>query len=112
MRGTVLRLALAASVLSAPANAEPAAAVPTSLMGKAAVVCAKVADSGRVIDVFLVRSTGSKQADADLIDYIRNQRWPRAKAGESGRNSWQPVPVAFGNVAEPVPPARCAPPAR
>ena len=111
MRSLILLSAPAMlAALPAAAADSPPAAVPASLMNKAAVVCAKVARSGRVLEVFVVRSTGNPRADGDLVDYIRQQRWPEARPGEAGRDSWQPVPVAFGKVAPPAPPAACAPP--
>ena len=109
----VLTALLAAAACAAPAmaSASDRAPVPARLMNRAGVVCIKVAASGRVVDAFVVRSSGDGAADADMVDYVRALAWPKAPKAEATRNSWQPVPVAMGAVAIPSLPESCAPPA-
>lgn len=110
MKKLGLSLALAASFAAVPASAGELATVPSSLNDRSGVVCVKVNTAGKVVDVFLVRSTGDGTADADLVDWIRALTWPKAKQGDAARNTWQPLPVAMGKAPVPELPATCAPP--
>lgn len=103
-------LALAAGLAAVPALAAVTVPIPPSMMNRSAVVCVKVSAKGTVKDAFVVRSTGSTQADADMIEWIRKVPWPKAKSGDPTRNQWQPIPVAMGKAEAPELPDNCTPP--
>jgi len=111
IRALAILLAAAACAAPAVSLASERAPVPVSMMNRAGVVCVKVTVGGRVVDAFVVRSSGDGAADADMVDYVRALTWPKVAKAEPARNSWQPVPVAMGSVAVPPLPDSCAPPA-
>ena len=101
----VLPLAAAAS---APAAMAPA--VPQSLIDRAGVVCFKITNRGNVADAFLVVSTGDAVADADMVDYARQLKWPETNVADPGRNRWIPLPITMGKAQRAPVPDSCAPP--
>ena len=99
----VLPLAAAAQTATAPA-------VPKSLIDRAGVVCFKITNRGNVADAFVVVSTGDGAADADMVDYARQLKWPEASVAYPGRNRWIPLPITMGKARRAPVPDSCAPP--
>ena len=99
-------LPLAAAV-SAPAGAPP---VPRSLIDRAGVVCFKITNRGNVADAFVVVSTGDGAADADMVEYARQLKWPEVDKGDPGRNRWLPLPITMGKAERAPIPDDCSPP--
>lgn len=102
---------LAAAVLAfAPAaEAQALPPVPAALADTAAMVCAKIDAEGRV-DALVLDSTGDKARDDAVVAWVRQLRWPKAKHGDGGRDTWFPMPLQFGKAPPPAMPASCAPP--
>jgi hypothetical protein len=104
---------LAAVLPFAAAAAMPAASsppVPKSLIDRAGVVCFMITNRGNVADAFVAVSTGDPAADADMVDYARQLKWPEASVGDSGRNRWIPLPITMGKAKRAPVPDSCAPP--
>lgn len=106
------RLILAAlSVLlalgpSCSASAQGLPSVPRALVGQAGVVCVKLSGN-RVADAFVVVSTGRSEADAALVEWVREMDWSAPDSAPAPRERWFPMPVAFGEGEPPAPPSQC-----
>ncbi len=90
------------------ASAQAAPPLPPDLQNAAAVACVRVDDRGWVSGAFLIQSTGEDGKDRELVNWIRQLRWPQVKPGEQ-RNRWAPMPIAVGDAAVPNAPRSCAP---
>ena len=97
-----------AAAASAPTAGSPP--VPKSLIDRAGVVCFKITNRGNVADAFVVVSTGDGLADADMVDYARQLKWPEAGVDDPGRNRWIPLPITMGKAQRAPVPDSCAPP--
>jgi hypothetical protein len=103
--------ALGAALLSpVPAGAQlrDLPPVPRLLVDTAALVCVKIDAEGQA-DAYVLDSLGDKARDAAVISWVRQLRFPKGKPGDPGRDSWFPMPVAFGNAKSPKLPPNCAP---
>jgi hypothetical protein len=105
----MLSLVIAATA-AVSAQGAPAPAVPKSLIDRAGVVCFKITNRGNVADAFVVVSTGSDLADADMVDYARRLKWPEVGAADPSRNRWIPLPITMGKAQRAPVPDSCAPP--
>lgn len=107
---------LAAVLPILAAAAQPAAAVaapppvPKSLIDRAGVVCFMITNRGNVADAFVAVSTGDENADADMVGYARQLKWPAVDRNDPGRNRWLPLPITMGKARRAAVPASCAPP--
>ena len=104
----MLSLILAAAAASA--QGAPAPAVPKSLIDRAGVVCFMITNRGNVADAFVAVSTGSPDADADMVDYARKLKWPEVGVADPSRNRWIPLPITMGKAQRAPVPDSCAPP--
>ncbi|WP_157215995.1 hypothetical protein [Flavisphingomonas formosensis] len=82
--------------------------LPADLRDAAAVACVRIDDRGWVSGAFLIQSTGEDGKDRELVNWIRQLRWPHVKPGEQ-RNRWAPMPIAVGDATVPSAPHSCAP---
>lgn len=110
MKTFVRAMALFATLMlpTAFASAQAAPPLPADLRDAAAVACVKIDDHGWVSGAFLIQSTGEAGKDRELVNWIRQLRWPKVKPGEQ-RNRWSPMPIAVGDAAVPNAPGSCAP---
>ena len=97
-------------VAAAAGQAAPAPAVPQSLVDRAGVVCFMITNRGNVADAFVAVSTGDGAADADMVDYARQLKWPTVSENDPGRNRWVPLPITMGKAKRAPVPNSCAPP--
>ena len=107
MLNLILAVALPLAAASATMPAPPP--VPKSLVDRAGVVCFKITNRGNVADAFVVVSTGSDEADADMIDYARQLKWPETRLNDPTRNRWLPLPITMGKAERAAVPETCAP---
>lgn len=84
--------------------------VPAELVDKSGVVCIRVGHNGDVTGVFTLVSVGDADADAALLGWAKQLRWPPAVDGDVSRDRWFPMPVAFGSALVPPMPDHCEPP--
>jgi len=106
VRAMALFATLAVPVTFASAEGPPP--LPADLQNSAAVACVKIDDHGWVSGAFLIQSTGEDGKDRELVNWIRQLRWPKMKPGEQ-RNRWAPMPIAVGDAAVPNAPHSCSP---
>jgi hypothetical protein len=105
----MLSLILAAAA-AASAQAPSPPPVPRSLIDRAGVVCFMITNRGNVADAFVAVSTGSPDADADMVDYARKLKWPEVGVADPSRNRWIPLPITMGKAQRAPVPDSCAPP--
>ena len=79
------------------------------LMTTVAVTCIKITDGGTVADAFIVISAGNSERDHAIIAWVKKLRWGVSKPGDTSRNKWMPMQVAFGKFNEPEMPSDCKP---
>ena len=103
----MLSLILAAAAAASAPTSPP---VPRSLIDRAGVVCFLITNRGNVADAFVVVSTGDGVADADMVDYARQLKWPEVGKGDPSRNRWIPLPITMGKAQRAPVPDGCAPP--
>lgn len=109
MTNLLLAVALPLLAAAAPPVASPPP-VPRSLIDRAGVVCFMITNRGNVADAFVAVSTGDPNADADMIDYARQLKWPNVARDDPSRNRWLPLPITMGNAKRALVPESCAPP--
>ena len=98
-------LAFACSTVAAAQELPP---VPLELVDSALVLCVTIDEAG-VPDALVITGTGDAAKDRAALQWVKQLRWPPAGPGEEGRNSWFPMPIAFGNAAPLPPPPACGP---
>ena len=98
---------LMGSALSAAVSAPELPPIPPDLLNVAAVSYVRVKESGKVTGAYLVHSTGEARRDTEVVRWIKQRYWAKAKAGEK-RNVWFPMPIAFGNIAARPMPTSCS----
>jgi len=82
--------------------------IPEDLLNVSAVSCVKMDESGKVVGAYMIQSTGDAGRDREVVAWVKQLRWDKAKPGEKSRNVWFPMPVAFGGDAQPPEmPASC-----
>lgn len=100
-------IGLVASTASASEELPP---LTPDLLGISAIACVKLSKDGDVTGAFLITSTGADTRDQHLLEWIKQLHWPPAAPGEKLRDTWFPMPVAFGEGVEPPKmPASCSP---
>jgi TonB family protein len=105
-----LCIAISFGIWASNISAQELPEVPADLINSTAVTCIKISMSGAVEDAFIVRSTGDQAKDVEVLNWVRQLHWEQAKPGEEkSRNTWIPMPVAFGNVSPPDMPSSCSP---
>ncbi len=62
-----------------------------------------------MIDAFILTSTGHAGRDRELLAWVRQLQLPSAEDGPPRRDSWSPMPIAFGDAKLPASPKSCAP---
>lgn len=112
IRATLSAIVIAYSLLVVvSAEAQELPPLPATLLNASGAVCVNVSKKGDVGGVYLLTSTGDADADKDLVAWARQLHWPIATPDEKLRDTWFPMPIAFGD-AEPVhAPAACGAPA-
>lgn len=112
IRATPFEIAVALLVfLSGSAGAQELPPLPATLLHASGAVCVNVSKKGTVSGAYLLTSTGNADADADMVTWARQLHWPVAKPGEKLRDTWFPMPIAFGDAKPVAAPASCAAPA-
>jgi hypothetical protein len=81
--------------------------VPEDLLNVSAISCVKMDDNGKVVGAYIVQSTGDAHRDREIVDWVKQLHWDKAKPGDKLRNVWFPMPVAFGDGKAPELPASC-----
>ena len=97
--------------LAGSAEAQELPPLPTSLLNASGAVCIKVSRGGAVRGVYLLTGTGNADADKDMVAWARQLHWPMAKPGEKLRDTWFPMPIAFGGTTPVAAPTSCGAPA-
>jgi len=79
------------------------------MLGKAALVCIMIKDSGALGGAYLLSTTGDEATDRDILGWTKKLHWDAAKPGERMRNVWFATGVAFGKAKAPTS-TTCSPP--
>jgi len=111
-RSLLVACAWSAVLLSSAASAsDELPPLTPDLEGASAVACVRVGKAGAVTGAFLLGSTGDRERDRHLLQWIEQLHWPPAAPGETLRDTWFPMPVAIGEgVKAPAAPQSCSPP--
>jgi TonB family protein len=109
MTSAALVTASFAAIWASTISAQELPPIPADLIDSTAVTCIKISVAGAVEDAFIVQSTGDQTKDAEVLKWVRQLHWAKAGPGEKLRNTWFPMPVAFGSVTSPKMPASCSP---
>lgn len=107
-------LGMAIAILLFPlakAQAQELPPLPESLLNASGAVCMNVSMTGDVRGAYLLTSTGDSNADKDMVAWARQLHWPVAKPGEKLRDTWFPMPIAFGSAKPVAAPPTCSAPA-
>ena len=96
------------SVVSEAAQELPP--LPATLLNASGAVCIKVTKQNEAGGVYILASTGDPQVDRDMLAWVRELRWPVATSGEKLRDTWFPMPIAFGEKQPPKVAATCVAP--
>ena len=94
-----------------PVGAQELPPLPPSLLNTAGAVCISISNQGDVNGTYVLTSTGDAQADRDMLAWVRQLHWPVATPGEKMRETWFPMPIAFGDKKPPDAPPSCPGPA-
>lgn len=97
-------------LLASTAHAQQLPPVSERMLGKAAVACIMVDDSGRIAGAYLLSTSGNNSADRDMLAWVKRLRWDAAKPGETMRNVWFSTGLAFGDAKAPEASTTCNPP--
>jgi TonB family protein len=100
---------LGAALVPAQATAEGLPDLTPELVGVGAVVCIRIDDAGNVSGASMETSTGDEAKDRAVIAWVRQLHWDPPTPGETPRNQWFPMPIAFGEASAPAPPPGCGP---
>jgi len=92
---------------AAQASAQELPAIPQDLLNVSALSCIKLNNSGKVAGAYLIHSTGDAHRDKEIVDWVKQLHWDKAKPGDKSRNVWFPMPVAFGDAQTPEAPESC-----
>jgi hypothetical protein len=110
-RITPLRVAIAFLVsLASSGGAEELPPLPATLLNASGAVCINVSTKGNVTGAYLLTTTGNADADRDMVAWASQLRWPAAEPGEKLRDTWFPMPIAFGDAKPVAAPESCAAP--
>jgi len=94
-----------------PAMAQELPPIPATLLNRTGVVCISISKQGGVSGAYVLKSIGDPQADRDMLDWVRQLHWPVATPDEKLRDTWFPMPVAFGDAKAMDAPPSCPAPA-
>jgi hypothetical protein len=91
-------LSLALALAPAHSSAQTLPPVSARMMGRSALACIMIADSGAINGAYLLSTSGDEATDADMLAWTKQLHWDPAKPGEKMRNTWFPIGLAFGGA--------------
>ena len=84
--------------------------VSARMLGKSALACIMIKDTGSIAGAYLLSTSGDNAADRDMLAWVKQLHWDLAKPGEKMRNVWFATGLAFGDAKAPEARTTCSPP--